>query len=315
MNTKFKTIIITGATATGKSNFALEFAKQISGEIINADIGSFYKPLTIGTAKPDWKAAGVPHHLFDILDQPIDYTIVQFRQDVQKLCRDIWLRGHVPIIVGGSAFYIRSFFYKQSDIEVSQAYVRELENSLVSSQQLWNDLRFIDSDRAYKIDPHDRYRIIRALAIYHGTGKAPSSFKQLFDPISSFLFIECGNDREVLYQRIDDRVHQMMQAGWVTEVSHLQDTEWESFLLRKKMIGYDDLLKVLRKGGDFVDVVPVIQQKTRNYAKRQITFLKKLKKEISAEVLPPKIVGKVEQIDLTLCDVGLYISGLLSNFK
>ena len=104
-------IIISGATATGKSDFAINLAKKISGEIINADIGSFYTPLTIGTAKPNWKNQEVPHHLFDFIDEPIDYTVVQFRQKLQKLCNEIFARGNVPIIVGGSIFYIQSFFY------------------------------------------------------------------------------------------------------------------------------------------------------------------------------------------------------------
>lgn len=311
---KRKIIIITGSTATGKSSFAIDLAQKISGEIINADVGSFYKPLTIGTAKPNWKNELMWHHLFDILRQPVDYTVMQFRQDVQKLCSEIWQRGRVPIVVGGSAFYIRSLFYKQPEIEVSQLYVQELEASLVPSQQLWNDLRSIDQQRAYRIDPHDRYRIIRALAIFQGTGKQPSYFQQTFDPLASFLFIECVAARDLLYDRIDKRVEEMIHAGWVNEVKKLQNTEWEPFLLRKKIIGYDDILKMVQKEQDPVEVVAKIQQKTRNYAKRQITFLKKLKKELLAEVFPANIVGKVEQIDLTLCDVGLYISQLLSNF-
>lgn len=308
---KQPTIIISGATATGKSNFAIELAKKINGEIINADIGSFYTPLTIGTAKPDWKNESVPHHLFDILHEPDLYTVVAFRKAVAQLCKEIWHRGHVPILVGGSAFYVQAFFYRQHEVTVSQSYVDELTHSLIPTQQLWNDLRSIDSTRAYQIDPHDRYRIIRALAIFNGTGKAPSEFKQIFDPISSYYFIDCSRDREVMYQRIDDRVHQMIDAGWVDEVKALQDTDWEDFLLRKKMIGYDDILVALREKKPIAKVIPTIQRKTRNYAKRQVTFLKKLKNDVNKEVLPIHIVGKVEQIDLTLCDVGLYINQLL----
>lgn len=308
---KQRTIIISGATATGKSNFALELAKKINGEIINADIGSFYKPLTIGTAKPDWQNEVVEHHLFDILDEPQLYTVVEFRKTVTRLCKEIWLRGRTPILVGGSAFYIQAFFYKQHEITVSASYVDELTHSLIPTQQLWNDLRSIDSSRAYQIDPHDRYRIVRALAIFNGTGKAPSDFKQIFDPVSSFYFIECSRDREILYNRIDQRVLEMIEMGWIDEVKALQDTDWESFLLRKKMIGYDDLLIALREEKAFTKVVPTIQRKTRNYAKRQITFLKKLKNDLGKEVLPVNMSGKVEQIDLTLCDVGLYINQLL----
>lgn len=304
-------ILISGATATGKSDFAIQLAKKINGEIINADIGSFYKPLTIGTAKPNWQQEEVPHHLFDILDEAQVYTVVEFRKQLIKLCKEIWHRGKVPIIVGGSAFYIQAFFYKQHEVAVSQSYVNELTHSLIPTQQLWNDLRAIDNVRAYQIDPHDRYRIIRALAIFNGTGRAPSEFKQIFDPVSSYLFIDCVRDREVMYKRIDDRVYQMIDAGWVDEVKALQDTDWQDFLLRKKMIGYDDILIALQEKKAIAKIVPIIQKKTRNYAKRQITFLKKLKNDLLKEVLPVHMIGKVEQIDLTLCDVGLYINQLL----
>ncbi|MBI2352748.1 tRNA (adenosine(37)-N6)-dimethylallyltransferase MiaA [Candidatus Dependentiae bacterium] len=313
-------IIVTGATASGKSFFALELAKRISGEIINADIGSFYKPLTIGTAKPDWKNEEISHHLFDILDRPVDYSAVQFRCDVQSLCELIWQRKNIPVIVGGSLFYLKSLFYGLASYEQKTVDDNTAVFEQMSNKQLWEMLQIIDSERASRICLQDRYRLLRALTIFKKTGKKPSFFQPYFDPFFSFIIIDCTpNDRTVLYAKINRRVEEMFFNGWLKEVESLKGSEWESFLLRKRIIGYDDLFYALCEELRSVDrdrLVALIQQKTRNYAKRQITFLKKLKKDITKDLsCQNKIGGKIEQIDLTLCDVGLYISQLLFNFK
>lgn len=283
---KQNVIIISGATATGKSDFAIQMGREVSGEIINADIGSFYKPLTIGTAKPDWKGEAVPHHLFDIIEEPYDYTVAQYRQDVQRLCLDIWNRNNTPIIVGGSAFYIKALLYKHCAVTVNKEYVAELERSPLSNQELWNELASIDGLRASQIQPNDRYRVIRALAIFEGEKKLPSQFAETFSPIAPFHFIEYSRDREESYHRIDKRVIQMIDDGLLEEVVSLQGTKWEEFLLRKKIIGYDDLLRALQKETFALDeVIPVLQQRTRNYAKRQVTFLKKLKGQLREDLI------------------------------
>ncbi|MFA5999008.1 MAG: tRNA (adenosine(37)-N6)-dimethylallyltransferase MiaA [Candidatus Babeliales bacterium] len=303
-------VLISGATATGKSGLALQLAQKISGEIINADIGSFYSPLTIGTAKPDFAKETIPHHFFNILDQPENFTVVQFRERLKILLQEIWDRGNVPVIVGGSAFYIKSFFYKQHDIEGADVWVQELEKSLVPSNELWLQLQATDPERASQINEADRYRIIRALAIFKATGQKPSLFKQEFEPLAPFYFVVCTRDRAKLYKRINERVLEMMDSGWRQEVESLRGTEWEPFLRKKKLIGYDDLLE--NNNNDMVidEIFDVIAQKTRNYAKRQIIFLNKLQKELQQATSSSDLIGRVEEINLTLYDVGLYINGL-----
>lgn len=309
-------IIISGATASGKSDLALNIAQEIGGEIINADIGSMYTPLTIGTAKPNWQSEKIPHHLFDILNQPENFTVTQFRERVKKLLQEIWDRGHVPIIAGGSAFYIKSLFYKQHEIPDSSEIVANLECQIaqgtIDSLELWQRLHQIDPVRAAKIHPHDTYRLIRALSIFETTGKNPSEFEQMFQPLAPFYFITCKRERQELYQRIDTRVHAMIDQGWLCEVQKLQNTEWEKFLINKKLIGYDDLLKYLqqKKQDNLSEVIALIQQKTRNYAKRQIIFLNKLETDLKKELDKGQIAGSVQDINLTYCDVGLYIKGL-----
>ncbi|MCX5923483.1 MAG: tRNA (adenosine(37)-N6)-dimethylallyltransferase MiaA [Candidatus Dependentiae bacterium] len=314
-------VIISGATATGKSLLALELAKKISGEIVNADIGSFYTPLTIGTAKPDWMADSkqivdgkeieIKHHLFDILDCPDNFTVVQFRQRLKQLFQEIWDRGNTPILVGGSAFYIKSFFYSQCDIPDTGEWTAKLEASTQSTSELWQELHDIDPERAQRILKGDSYRIIRALAIFKATGKKPSLFQQRTEPLAPFYFIVCTRKREELYKKIDDRVLQMLEGGWQEEIEKIRGTEWQDFLMKKKLIGYDDLLGFGNMATPLNnEIVALIQQKTRNYAKRQIIFLNKLEKELKEAIDSGDLVGQVDEICLTLCDVGLYINGL-----
>ena len=305
-------VIVSGATATGKSDFACKLAEELNGEIINADIGSFYTPLTIGTAKPDWRKEKHPHHLFDILDTPENFTVVQFRARVIELLEQIWQRGHVPIIVGGSAFYIKSLFFKQHDIVGTETWVQQMEEQNISSLNLWTQLHEVDPDRAAKIHPQDSYRLIRALAIFKATGQKPSEFEQIFDPIAPFYFITCARDRKELYNKIDGRVQEMLKLGWLQEVERLVGTDWQTFLYKKKLIGYDDLLlhQQYPDRATMGEVVAIISQKTRNYAKRQIIFLNKLQRDVVSALQTTHSVGSVEEINLTLCDVGLYIKGL-----
>lgn len=303
-------IVITGATASGKSFFAEQLAQEIGGEIINADIGSFYKPLTIGTAKPDWENTSIPHHLFDFIDEPRDETVVSFRSKIIELCEQIWLKGKTPIIVGGSTMYIKSLFYTQEDIPtLSSDELEEIQKK--DNRTLWKELSRVDLKRAREIGPEDTYRLQRAVAIWKATGKKPSNFSVKFDPIADFYFIEVTRDREELYSRIDQRVQEMMGSGWLEEVRPLLGTEWEPFLMRKKMMGYNLLLQYLKKNdGSLEFVTQEIQKLTRNYAKRQITFYKKLKKQLLEAVDDEKIIGFVQEYDLTFSDLCLYIKQL-----
>lgn len=309
-------VVITGATATGKSDLAIKLAQKIDGEIINADIGSWYTPLTIGTAKPDWKNEPVPHHLFDILSEPEQFNVIRFRQQVVEVAGQIHSRGKTPIIVGGSVFYIKALWYSMQDFVIDEATKADFEQSVQCSttQDLWDQLHSLDPQRASEIYPQDRYRIIRALMIHSVTGDTPSKYKPEFDPIlPNMVGIVCTRDRKELYDRIDARVKQMMHSGWIEEVQRLQATKWQQFLMHKKIIGYDDILSYLQteqSEQQLQHVTELIQKKTRNYAKRQITFLGRLQKDISHSLQQRHCIEFFDEMNLTLCDVGLYINGL-----
>lgn len=305
-------VVISGATATGKSDFSELLAQRIGAEIINADIGSFYTPLSIGVAKPDWKSKTIPHHLFDILHEPEVYNAVEFRNQVTGLIEQIWQRGNVPIIVGGSAFYIKSLWYRQHEVANTLVEEQKIIASKIPTPILWQQLYEIDPVRADKIHPHDTYRLIKALAIYRTTKTLPSSHVPVFDPIAPTAFVVCSRDRQDLYNRINKRVEVMFDQGWVSEVQKLATTNWADFLRHKKIIGYDDILESLLRPNtvDQKELMEMIATKTRHYAKRQVTFLKKLQNDITIEQKRHHSIGFVDDFNLTLCDVGLYINAL-----
>jgi tRNA dimethylallyltransferase len=312
-------ILISGPTATGKSDFAIKLAENLHAqvEIVNADIGSFYRHLTIGTAKPDWQSSNIPHHFFDVIDDATSWTAPQFREKLEVLIQQIWARGNIPVIVGGSAFYIQAFFYKNHTLELPAAeLIESLEEQ--SAQDLWEQLYTIDPDRAAKIDPNDQYRLVRALAIWKTQGQKPSDFQPIFEPIAPFYFITLTRDRDQLYDMIDQRVLQMMEAGWLAEVRSLvDDEEWVDFMLKKKMIGYDLLAQYLlgyQSEQSLEEIVSLIQQRTRNYAKRQITFLKKLQSSVIESMKMEHSYSdwqyKVQECNLSTVDLDELIDSL-----
>ncbi len=308
-------LIIFGPTGVGKTDFALKVADSVPSEIVNMDMGQLYTPLSIGTAKPDWRNQKVPHHLFDCVDEPRNFSVTEYRARVLPLLDEIWQRGNLPILVGGSGFYLKSLFFP---LQAESADEHE-SFSHKTTFELWEDLYTVDPDRAQKIHKNDAYRIKRALMIWYATGKKPSQHVTTYEPLSdNFQLLFLTRNRTELYERIDERVKQMMQQGWLQEVQALAHTDWEIFLRTKKLIGYNELLDYCAHGDNSAsrldEVVTDIQQRTRHYAKRQGTFWRMLEKELKHAVeAANQHNGQViiEQINLTLLDVDLYLKQLL----
>lgn len=301
-------IVVYGPTGVGKTAFVDELAQSIPTEIINADMGQLYVPLTIGTAKPDWRSAPVPHHMFDIINEPVRYTVIAYRNLVKETMQKIWQRGKIPILVGGSAFYLRSLFFPPIAHQADYAALHDENN-------LWDQLNAIDSDRASKIPKQDTYRIKRALAIYKGTGIKPSELHPVYNsPTDSFLMICLTRDRQELYERINERVVQMLDQGWMQEVEQLIGTEWEQFILDKKIIGYDEILLYLKSNDHVYDaLIATIQKRTRNYAKRQMTFWRMLKRQLEQSLSEDSDTHRrcaIQEVNLTSTDLNLYIKQL-----
>lgn len=334
-------IIIAGPTGVGKTELSLKLAAQLKNPaLVNADLGQLYTPLTIGTAKPDWQNEPVPHYLFDILDQPENFTAFEYRRLVGKLFKKLKLQlanspensspdsrtkelKATPILVGGSGFYLQALFFespldKLSPQASDNSGVIYDNNSLLENLKLWEKLNLIDPVRAQAIDPHDSYRVQRALEIWQKYKILPSQAKPVFAPLvpktEKIKLIILIRDLSELYARIDQRVLEMLAAGWLNEVQSLVGTPWEKFLLTKRLIGYDDLLTSLKSAGDLENLaastVQLIQKRSRNYAKRQIAFFKMLTRQLT-ENSAGQI--EIEWLNLTATDVDLYIKRLLSD--
>jgi tRNA dimethylallyltransferase len=313
-------LIIYGPTGVGKTDLALAIAQKVPAEIVNMDVGQFYTPLSIGTAKPDWKNNPIPHHLFDIIDTPSNYTVSDYRLVTYEKIKEIIARGKLPILVGGSGFYLHSllFINPAATQDLASVHLPVLQQSGQNNkmQDIWQELYEIDPVRAEAIDKSDTYRIQRALDIWHTTGKLPSSCAPIYNPEMDYSIIFVERDRQELRDRIYARVLEMLKAGWIKETEKLIGTPWEQFIRKKNLIGYTEILNYLsgEKNSDaFSRMVELISTKTCQYAKRQFTFWRKLEREIKKEKrYTGTSIGCLETVNLTNKKIHLYISKLIN---
>lgn len=301
-------IIITGPTGVGKTDFSEQLAHEVQGEIINVDVGQFYTKLSIGTAKPDLCNVTVPHHLFNLIDSPRDFTVTEYRKIVLAKIDELIKNNKTPILVGGSGFYIQSLFFPPK---------MQVEEEMVVSgvdDQLWDKLNAIDPERAQAITKNDTYRLARALSIYTASGIKPSACKpeiELF--FDSLTLIVLDRDTTDLYARINKRTEIMLHTGWLEEVAQLPQ-EWQQFLMRKKIIGYDEILSF--HVGAFTtlqELIARIQQKTRNYAKRQRTFFRRLVRILNEEKIKKNL--KLDLYWINLSDKNQMLEQIITTLK
>lgn len=281
---KKKVIVISGPTAVGKSNFSLSLAKELNGEIISADSMQIYKGMDIGTAKLKvTEREGVPHHLIDICDVHNTFNVVDFYYEARHVCQDILARDGVPIIVGGSGFYLHSLIYgppsgPPSVPEVRKKLEEELEEKGVEA--LFEKLKRLDPQYAASITKNDKQKIVRGIEIIQLTGKKVSkiSWKAKKKPLNFdfkcwFLF----RPREHLYRLIDKRCDQMIIEGFLEEVERLDQNGIRNNTSAAGAIGYRqalDYLKSKRTKEDYKIFVEKFKQATRNFAKRQFTWFR-----------------------------------------
>lgn len=300
-------VLIMGPTGVGKTDIALALAQRLPHciEIINADVGQFYEPLTIGTAKPLLEHPVVPHHLFNVIERPEHFTVMEFRKVALERLQEIWSKKKIPVVVGGSGFYSKALFFPPCQLESK----KQVELEAKSTAQLWQELKEVDSVRAQEIHPHDRYRIQRALEIWYTFGIKPSLCKPLFDPPGNALVYFITRERDELYRRINERTKMMLLSGWIEEVEHLSSGWWD-FLLHKKLLGYPEIISYCRKELSRAQVEESIAQKTRAYAKRQITFWRSLEQELKKYDPCGTFVKDIREINLTFLSADLYIEEL-----
>ncbi|MBS1009001.1 tRNA (adenosine(37)-N6)-dimethylallyltransferase MiaA [Leuconostoc suionicum] len=266
-----KIVVLTGPTASGKSSLSIQMAQRFNGEIVSADSMQIYRGLDIGTAKVTKEEQNiVPHHLIDVVDLTTNYSVGDFIIAADKVIADIILRGKLPIIVGGTGLYVKALLgfqeleYAASDTEeVHKLNAYELEKLVV-------ELKSLDIKRAQKIDLKNKQRVIRAIQIAkHGKKDAKLAQRPNYDA----LVIGLDWPREPLYERINNRVTQMVQDGILKEAQTILDAGGEE-LQSGKAIGYKEFFPYLRNQVTLDKAINQLQQDSRRYAKRQLTYLR-----------------------------------------
>lgn len=279
-----KILIITGATATGKTAFAIECAKLLNGEIISCDSMQIYRNLDIGTAKPTLaEQQSVPHYLINVVDANKEFSVQQFVNLAQEKITDIISRGKLPIIVGGTGLYIRALIYPYSFCSSQKnEQVREKLNDILNKKgatYLYSMLKEVDNDSAMKIHPNDTKKVIRALEIFETTG-VPKSKQNVGEdsPRYDYEMIALTMPREILYERINNRVDLMFEMGLENEISTLLKAGKVSRNSQSmSAIGYKEFFDYFDKKITLDEVKQLIKQHSRNYAKRQETFIRGFK--------------------------------------
>ena len=280
-----KVLIITGPTASGKSDFAIKLAKKFDGEIISADSQQIYKDMDIGTNKiTEFEMDGICHYGLDIKYPNEDYSVQEFKDMARTLIDQINSKGKLPIIAGGTGFYIDSILFdlNYGTSKKDENLRKELTDlaNIKGNEYIYKKLIEIDPIEAKKYHPNEVQRIIRALETFELTGEKPSDlrigFKKLNENINPILFFINYKDRSKLYDKINQRVDQMFEMGLEDEFKNLLDKyKLDSKSKSLQAIGYKEFFPYTENEISFDTLVSEIKKNTRRYAKRQITWMKK----------------------------------------
>lgn len=272
-----KIVIITGFTGSGKSGLAVDIAKRYNGEVISCDSVQIYKRLNIGSAKVTTEEMeGIPHHLIDILEPTEDYSVGQFVKDCENAIKDIISRGKLPILVGGTGLYIKALLqgYNFSNADKNEQFRQQYYDLALKfgNQYVWDKLNEIAPDKAKSVHPNNLKRVIRYLEIATFGQDDTSTYSVLKD--YNTLSIGIIADRQVIYDRINKRVDIMLEMGLEQEVQGLLTEGLSLDNNCLNTIGYREMTNYLQGEIDYNTCVELIKQHTRNYCKRQLTFMK-----------------------------------------
>ncbi|MBC6309324.1 tRNA (adenosine(37)-N6)-dimethylallyltransferase MiaA [Listeria sp. FSL L7-1582] len=273
---KIPVIVIVGPTAVGKTALSIEMAQKFGGEIISGDSMQVYRGLDIGTAKvTEEEMAGIPHYLIDIREPEEPYDVSEFKQETHRLIRQIWQAGKVPFLVGGTGLYVQSVLFDYTFSEVaSDAAYRDFLSGM-SSEMLLEMLREVDPESATKLHANNPRRIIRALEVYHLSGKKFSELQNQEQQSKEFnpLLIGLDRNRADLYERINLRVDMMMEQGLLEEARRLYDTGLRD-VPAVRGIGYKELFTYFDGEMSLDDSVELLKRNSRRFAKRQLTWFR-----------------------------------------
>lgn len=285
-------IILAGPTAVGKTALSIRLAEAAGAEIISADSMQVYRHMDIGSAKiTREEMCGIPHYLVDVLEPEEEFNVVRFQQMAKEAAGSIWEKGKIPLIVGGTGFYIQALLY---DIDFTEndgdeSYRRELEQKASDEKgasELYEMLERVDPGAAEEIHPRNIKRIIRALEFYHQTGKKISDHnktqRQKESPYNYAYFV-LTDERSRIYEQIDRRVDLMMEQGLLDEVRYLKERGVRKDSTAMQGLGYKELYAYLEGEYPLEEAVRIIKRDTRHFAKRQLTWFKRERDVIWAD--------------------------------
>ncbi len=283
MNTKPKVIVICGPTASGKTSLSVELAKKCNGEIISADSMQIYKDMNIGTAKvTQEEMQGIKHYMIDIVSPTERYSVAEFKVQAEKAIEEILKKGKTPIIAGGTGLYVNSLIYniQYNDIKIDEEYRKYLEERVEKEglQSLYEEAKKIDFEAMKSISKNDQKRILRVLEMYHQTGKTKTELEKESrkeEVKYDYKVYAINWEREELYKRINKRVDIMIEQGLIKEVENILK-KYNKFPTAMQGLGYKEVVEYLDKKITKEEMIEKIKMETRRYAKRQITWFKKI---------------------------------------
>ena len=276
-------IILTGPTAVGKTAASIGLAKAVGGEIISADSMQVYRQMDIGSAKiTKDEMQGIPHYLVDVLEPEEAFNVVRFQELAKEAMEEIFRNGHIPIVVGGTGFYIQALLYDidftENDSDLSFREELEKKAGEEGAESLHALLEKADPQAAAQIHPHNVKRVIRALEFNRKRGQKISEHnereRQKESPYN-FAYFVLTDDRKALYERIDRRVDKMMEQGLLEEVRRLKDRGLPGDSVSMQGLGYKELFAYLEGEYSLEEAVRIIKRDTRHFAKRQITWFRR----------------------------------------
>ncbi|HJC83850.1 MAG TPA: tRNA (adenosine(37)-N6)-dimethylallyltransferase MiaA [Candidatus Anaerostipes avicola] len=281
-------VVLTGPTAVGKTELSIRLAQKLDGEIISADSMQIYQKMDIGTAKiRKEEMDGIPHHLIDVLDPSEEFNVARFQEMAKEALAGIYRRERIPLIVGGTGFYIQGLLYdidftkEEQDFRYRENLQKKAKEE--GAQAIHKMLQAVDPASAQKIHPNNIKRVIRALEFYHLNGRKISEHNEQESRKESpyrFAYFVLNQNRTTLYERINHRVDLMLEAGLVEEVRRLKEAGYGKNLVSMQGIGYKEVLDYLDGKMTLEETADQIKKDTRHFAKRQLTWFGREKEVI-----------------------------------
>ena len=281
---KPKVIVIVGPTASGKTSLSIELAKKINGEIVSCDSMQIYKDMNIGSAKPTVEEMqGIPHYVLDEVEPTKRFSVADYKKRAEEAIEKILAKRKTPIVVGGTGLYANSLIYsiEYDDIKLDEKYrnnLMEIANTEEGLKKLYEEAKKIDGKAMEKISPNDKKRIIRILEIYNATGKnkTEQEIESRKNEVKyDYKVFGINMERSLLYERINKRVDIMINQGLIEEVKNLIK-KYPKFPTAMQAIGYKEIVEYLNNEITKEEAIEKIKQETRRYAKRQITWFKRI---------------------------------------